>query len=123
MRLENAERALVESSGQPVYVITGPLFERLMRPLPNGPQMHRVPSGYWKVVATTDGRATAFIMDQSLPRNADFCDQRAPLVEVELRARLDLFPADDGVGDETLDDLLGCTTPRPDRPLPEEIPE
>lgn len=123
VRLENAERALVQSSGQPVYVITGPLFERLMRPLPNGPQMHRVPSGYWKVVAAPDGRATAFIMDQALPRDAYYCDQRAPLVEVELRARLDLFPADDSIGDETIDELLGCPGIRPERPLPSEIPE
>jgi endonuclease G, mitochondrial len=123
VHLENAERSLVRSTAGPVYVITGTLFERLMRPLPNGPQMHRVPSGYWKVVATLDGRATAFIMDQSLPRDAAYCDHRVPLQEIELRARLNLFPSNDSVGDEFLDVELGCAELRPERPLPEEIPE
>lgn len=123
VRLENAERALVRSSNEPLYVLTGPLFERLMRPLPNGPQLHRVPSGYWKVVGFRDGRATGFIMDQNLPRDADYCEQRAPLLEIELRARLDLFPSDDSIGDEDIDSEIGCTAVRSERPLPSEIPE
>jgi endonuclease G, mitochondrial len=64
-RLEGREREL--ASTQAVYVLTGPLFERYMRPMPAAPQLHRVPSGYWKVIALADGRMSAFIMDQNTP--------------------------------------------------------
>ena len=97
VKLENAERTLVQSSSAPLYVLTGPLFERLMRPLPNGPQMHRVPSGYWKIVASPDGRATGFIMDQALLRDADYCEQRVHIIEIEQSGRLGIFPAHDEI--------------------------
>ena len=61
-RLEAQETALAKSANIGVYVLTGPLFERVMAPLPSGPALQRVPSGYWKVVATEDGRMTAFAM-------------------------------------------------------------
>jgi len=51
VRLENPERALAQQSGKAIFLYTGPLFERMMKPLPGTPKMHRVPSGYWKVVA------------------------------------------------------------------------
>ncbi|WP_179187224.1 DNA/RNA non-specific endonuclease [Sphingomonas sp. TZW2008] len=108
-RLEARENTLAVKGKLAVYVVTGPLFERLMAPLPAGPALHRVPSGYWKVVATADGRLTAFLFDQQTQRGADYCAMRAPLEEVVLRARLVLFP---GPGAPTtwrpLDGELGC---------------
>ncbi|MDB5819797.1 MAG: non-specific endonuclease, partial [Rhizobacter sp.] len=89
--LENQERSLAKKLNVAVYVYTGPLFERLMRPLPNGPDMHRVPSGYWKVVALSTGRVSAFIFDQATERDMPYCDGRVTLREVELRSRLMLF--------------------------------
>ena len=35
-----------------VYVMTGPLYEREVPPLPEADESHRVPSGYWKIVTT-----------------------------------------------------------------------
>ncbi len=77
----------------PLYVLTGPLYERVMPslPMPEGAERHRVPSGYWKVLATAEGRVSAFVFDQATPRAAD-CDFRASLEEVEIRADLTLFP-------------------------------
>ena len=92
-----------------------------MKPMPNGPQVHRVPSGYWKVVVTLDHRMSIFLMDQNTPRDADFCDSRAPLLEVQLRSRLHLFPMCDISGFGSLDAELGCDAPPPERPAPEEI--
>jgi endonuclease G len=46
VRLEDQERALAKKENTAVYVYTGPLFERMMRAMPNGPAIHRVPSGY-----------------------------------------------------------------------------
>lgn len=118
-RLESRERQL--ASSQAVYVITGPLFDRYMRPMPAAPQLHRVPSGYWKVIALADGRMSAFIMDQNTPRNANFCNHRVDLLEVELRSRLRLFPMRGGTTQGALDVEIGCSSARPAPQPPGEI--
>ncbi len=106
-RLEARERVLARAERTAVYVLTGPLFERLMPPLPGADERHRVPSGYWKVVATADGRFTAFAFEQETPRGADYCASRRSLDEVELRARLRLFPMRAAPW-RALDAQLGC---------------
>ena len=120
VRLETQERGLARTT--PIYVLTGLLFERLMRPLPAEPGVHRVPSGYWKVIATGDGRMTGFIFDQSAGRRMNHCDARAPLAEIELRARLILYPRSQSRPSQPLDAALGCPRPAPQRPSPAEIP-
>lgn len=120
-RLEGRERSLSQATNTAVYVYTGPLFERLMRALPNASGMHRVPSGYWKVVATADGRMTAFIFDQNTPRADDYCDHRVSLMDVELRSRLRLFPMRGAIPFTSLDADLGCATPAPPSAAPAEI--
>ena len=120
VRLENLEREVARTTT--IYVLTGPLFERLMRPLPAEQGTHRVPSGYWKAVATADGRMTGFIFDQETPRRSNHCDARAPLAEIELRARLILYPRADARPTRALDAELGCATPAPPRPTFAEIP-
>jgi endonuclease G len=62
-RLEARENELARTQNIGVYVLTGPLFERVLPPMPGADERHRVPSGYWKVIATQDGRMAAFIMD------------------------------------------------------------
>ena len=120
-RLEGRERELTRQSNGPVYVLTGPLFERMMRPLPAGPALHRVPSGYWKIIALADGRTTAFIMDQNTPRNANYCDLRVSLMDAQLRSRLIFFPELEAPPAGELDAALGCTGERPAASPPSEI--
>lgn len=120
-RLEAQERGLATRAAIAVYVLTGPLFERLMAQLPAGPALHRVPSGYWKVLATSDGRLTAFVFDQQTLRSADYCTMRAPLEEVILRTRLALFPGPGTPAWRPLDSDLGCSLEAPARPEPEKI--
>lgn len=108
-RLEAAENGLASSANLAVYVLTGPLFERSMPPLPKADERHRVPSGYWKVVATQDGRMAAFIMDAAAPRTLDHCDARVTLDEVELRSRLGLFPRLEKRSFRDLSLELGCS--------------
>ncbi len=97
-RLEAAIRRLATSSGtQGVHVLTGPLFERPMPGLPNADEAHRIPSGYWKVVAITGTEgleATAFVMDQTTPGSADYCalPYRITIADLERRSGLRLFP-------------------------------
>lgn len=113
--LEAQERALVtrsaeENSAAVLYVLTGPLYERVMpeMPMPGGRRRHRVPSGYWKVLATPDGRVAAFIFDQDTPRSADYCDFRVTLETVEIRADLTIFPRLESRDFSQLDTAIGC---------------
>jgi endonuclease G len=107
-QLEARETKLAVDKNIAVYVLTGPLFEQMMPPLPKSDERHRVPSGYWKVVMTTGGRLTAFIFGQDTPRNADYCTKRVSLDEVELRARLNLLPMRT-TPIQPLDADLGCS--------------
>lgn len=91
-RLESRERALAAAGG-PVYVLTGPLYEREMPSLPEADETHRVPSGYWKVIISSDGAsASGFIFDQVTPRDARYCDYAVSIAEIEHRARLQVLP-------------------------------
>lgn len=112
VRLDPADPAPVRHS---LYVLTGPLYERMMpsMPMAAGPERHRVPSAYWKVLATEDGRLSAFIFDQATPRDADYCDMRVSLEEVEYRTILTLFPRLAERAFASLDEDLGCP-PAPD---------
>lgn len=121
--LEGQERALAQRLNTAVYVYTGPLFERWMAPLPAGPELSRVPSGYWKVVALADGRITAFVFDQATPRRSNYCDRRVSLTHTVLRSRLILFPMADATSFRSLDAEIGCPSPRPSDPAPSAIPE
>ena len=110
-RLESKERSLVSSERIALYVITGTLYERMMPMMPQADERHRVPSGYWKVIATEDGRMAAFIMDTSTAGNVNHCATRASLDDVELRARLILFPRLRQRQFRDLSPALGCTSP------------
>ncbi|MEW9853863.1 DNA/RNA non-specific endonuclease [Novosphingobium sp. M1R2S20] len=120
--LEGQERSLAKRLNTPVYVYTGPLFERLMAPVPSGPVLARVPSGYWKVVALADGRVSTFVFDQATPRNFNYCDGRVSLTHVVLRSRFILFPMANTASFRSLDAEIGCTSPRPLDPTPSVIP-
>jgi endonuclease G len=107
VKIEEMERDLARA-GDVVYVMTGPLYERDMPPLPNCDEPHRVPSGYWKIVATQSGddtstiRVAAFIFDQDTPRDADPLDYQVAVDEIESRAHLDFMS-------DLLDDVENVT--------------
>jgi endonuclease G, mitochondrial len=107
-RLEQAETDLAKRENIAVYVLTGPLYERMIAPMPQADERHRVPSAYWKVVATANGRVAAFIMDTASPRELDYCTAQVTLDEVELRARLGLFPRLQTRNFSRLAPALGC---------------
>lgn len=95
-RLENAERALIFRGFGSVYSITGPLYERLMPPLPKTHTSIEVPSAYWKVISVDHSGAiltVGFLMDQETPRDADFCAKLIGLGEIERRTHLTFFAA------------------------------
>ena len=65
-----------------------------MPPLPNADESLQVPSGYWKILAITQAgsvKVQAFIFDQDTPKDADYCDHRTTVNEVEQRSALNFF--------------------------------
>ncbi|MDZ7772998.1 MAG: DNA/RNA non-specific endonuclease [Balneolaceae bacterium] len=93
--MESRIRALLEDKvfGE-VYVMTGPLYEEEMPDLPGADETHRVPSGYWKIVAVPGEHSlqtAAFIMDQNTPRSSPVMDYLVSIDEVEQRSGLDFF--------------------------------
>lgn len=95
-RLEDQERNLSKAPDvDAVYVATGPLYEKNIGSLPGTNKIHTIPSGYWKVIFTgstpTNGLYAAFIMEQSTPRSASFCEYQVTVDEIEERSGLTLW--------------------------------
>ncbi|WP_454868459.1 DNA/RNA non-specific endonuclease [Pseudomonas farris] len=95
-RLEDKERNLSKAPDvDAVYVATGPLYEKNIGSLPGTNKIHTIPSGYWKVIFTgstpANGLYAAFIMEQSTPRSANFCDFQVTVNEIEERSGLTLW--------------------------------
>ena len=95
-RLEDQERNLSKALDvDAVYVTTGPLYEKNIGSLPGTNKVHTIPSGYWKVIFTgstpANGLYAAFIMEQSTPRSASFCDFQVTVEEIEERSGLTLW--------------------------------
>lgn len=92
--LEEAERDLLKKYIL-IYVMTGPLYEREMPPLPGADEYHAVPSGYWRIITTIDEdlglKIAAYILDQDTPRKAVFNDYLVTVDEIERRSGLDFF--------------------------------
>jgi endonuclease G len=107
-RLEARETDWVRQQRKPLFVLTGPLYEGRPIVMPGADETHRLPTGYWKVIATDAGEVSAFIFEQDTPRNVNFCTKRVPLSEVELRAILRLFPRLRERRFTSLDVALGC---------------
>ena len=93
--LEQEERKLVLSKqAEALFVVTGPLFEKDMASLPRADEPHRVPSGYFKVIALEEGAhisTAAIIVSQDTPGTDSHCAHRVTVDEVERRSKLDLF--------------------------------
>lgn len=94
-RLEEKERELAKI-GNVIYVMTGPLYERDMLPLPGANEPHRVPSGYWKIIVVpgknvSSLKVAAFVFDQDTPRNDEVIGHINTIDNVEKRSGLDFL--------------------------------
>ncbi|MEW6533997.1 MAG: DNA/RNA non-specific endonuclease [Candidatus Auribacterota bacterium] len=91
-RLEDWERELV-CAGNTVYVITGPLYEQEMEPLPYADEPHKIPSGYWKIIVlpAPEIKVFSYIFPQNTPRDAKFEDYACSVDEIEKRTGLDFM--------------------------------
>jgi endonuclease G len=92
--LEESSRDLLDTFTV-AWIMTGPLYEEEFAILPEADEAHKIPSGYWKIIAVPVNDTTlaiaAFIMNQDTPRGADFLDYIVTVDEVERRSGLDFF--------------------------------
>ncbi|NQY74366.1 MAG: DNA/RNA non-specific endonuclease [Candidatus Margulisbacteria bacterium] len=108
-KLEILVRSKAESSGNDIYVITGPLFERDMLVLPEADEPHQIPSGYWKILvdASTGNpqswKIAAFIFDQDTEKNSKVLSHKVTVDEIEERSGLDFFHALDDLTENKLE--------------------
>lgn len=110
VRLESAVRNLARS-GNIVYVVTGPLYERFFASLPGADEEHSIPSGYFKVIATVNHSgfvsASAYVMEQNSTRADNYCAKEVTIDNVESRSGLNIFPAMTGNKEYAVETRLG----------------
>ncbi len=109
VRLETAVRDAAYALRE-VYVVTRPVYdpdEDAME-LPGADEPHRVPTGYFKIVADDTGRASAFFFAQDADRGMDHCDGIVTLPEVEAASGLNIFPREPDWPNGHLQSRLGC---------------
>lgn len=106
--LEWAVRNLVNRE-EAVYVITGPVFNATAETAQlQTVKPHRVPDGFFKIIATEAGQVSAFLLRQNVPVHQHHCEMRTSLAELELLTALDFFPEAGASQFESLDRNLGC---------------
>lgn len=106
--LDWAVRNLVNRQGE-VYVLTGPIYRQgsdaLTLPISTS---HRVPDGFFKLVANRDGQVAAFHFDQQTSVGVHHCERRTTLEQLQQETGLRFFPrlTDQPAG--SLYEALGC---------------
>lgn len=73
----------------PLYVITGPTFDKPMPSMPGADEPHKVPSGYFKIVYDKSG-GVAFWMGQDSSRKDAFCSKQVPMDRAAEKVQYDL---------------------------------
>lgn len=101
--LEDAVRDAT-SYNNPLFVITGPLFNIEMADLPKADEPHVIPSGYFKIIYDKSG-ATAFLMQQNSNRKDDYCMKTLPLSDLK---KLVTFQLPDFKNSKEIYKRLGC---------------
>tara|TARA_R110001583_G_scaffold1612_7_gene12723 strand:- start:2528 stop:3268 length:741 start_codon:yes stop_codon:yes gene_type:complete len=81
---KNLEDAVRNASSfrNPLFVITGPLFNQEMPRLPQADESHTVPSGYFKIIYDNSG-ASAFVMQQNSERKDDYCMKNISITDIQ----------------------------------------
>lgn len=107
--LDWAIRNLVNREEE-VYVITGPLYdadsEGVTLPIET---QHRIPDGFFKIIATPSGQAAAFRFNQQTSVGIHHCDMQASIDSLSEESGLTFFPAKERPLTEDLFNSLGCS--------------
>lgn len=106
LRLEQTLNTAVGQEGD-LYVISGPLY-LITAPLGAGTAASSLnPAAYFKVVLNDKGYA-AFVLPESLPQQASYCEQRTELKQIEQMSGLILTAAESLDESAELLASLGC---------------
>ena len=108
--LEWAVRNLANRT-EGLYVLAGPVYDAEFAASELTlvtDTLHRVPTGFYKVIVDTEGRASAFTFPQDLPFHIHHCDRLSSVEEVERLSGLDLFPERPQLPLGDLSESLGC---------------
>jgi len=110
--LDWAVRNLVNREGE-LFVLTGPIYRQdgEVLTLPTDTP-HRVPDGFFKLIANGSGEFAAFRFDQDTSVGVHHCERRATLAQLQEETGLNFFPQRAGEPEATLYPALGC----PDNP-------
>ena len=110
--LENRVRGLVKA-GKVVYVMTGPLYERKMVPMPGADEPHKVPSGYWKIIIIQPDKSydsiktASFIFEQETPRKGVVIDHLCTINKIETKTGLDFIRDLPDAAEEKIEGSIG----------------
>ena len=106
--LDWAIRNLVNREEE-VFVVTGPLYndesEALTLPIATP---HRVPDGFFKIIATASGQAAAFRFEQDTSVGIHHCDMQSSIANLARETGLTFFPEIERPLTEDLFSSLGC---------------
>lgn len=106
--LEWASRNLVARQGE-VYILAGPIFkEGKDDKITQSEAKYLLPDGFFKVVYTTDGKASYFLFEAGLPVHVHHCERRSTPEQIQKASRLTLMPRAANFAFDTLDEKLGC---------------
>lgn len=107
LRLEQALNELVARKDD-LFVIAGPLF-LITQPLSTSNSSASLnPAAYFKIVVGESGTAT-FVFPEGLAQHGHFCEQLAPLDQLENMSGLEFFPGRDLSESTQLISNLGCS--------------
>ena len=87
--LEGAVRAAVKFR-ESLFVITGTIYNNNALELPNANETHEILTEYFKIIYNLKGEAASFPMEQSTPRNPDYCSKQKPISEVVIKTGFNL---------------------------------
>jgi len=102
--LEDAVRAAVKFR-ESLFVITGTIYNNNALELPNANEAHEIPTEYFKIIYNLKGEAASFLMEQSTPKNTDYCSKLKNISTIKTKVSFELPSLSNSTGMAT---NLGC---------------
>ena len=102
--LEDAVRSAV-GFRKSLYVNTGTIYQNNTLELPNSNEPHEIPTEYFKIIYNLKGEAASFLMEQSTPKNADYCSKLKNISTIKAKISFEFPSLSNSTGMAT---KLGC---------------
>ncbi len=106
-RLDQAINHLAEQLGE-LYVIAGPVFPAPSSITAQDAASSNIPVAFYKIIAASDGRVSAFLFAQELPPHQAYCQEFSSVSNVESLTGLSFFSQANAWPTGSLNAELGC---------------